>query len=91
MNAVDTDAVGLKSPLAARSGATELEIPPVLQASVRRHEAHLARLLESFRAAGMDEAQIEAAVSVVIDSYKGELLQAILTLTAKPDTAEGSP
>jgi hypothetical protein len=49
------------------------------------------RLLVSFRAAGLDEAQIEAAVTVVIDSYKHELLEAIRTLTASERAAEDTP
>ena len=60
----------------------ETEIPLVLRASVERHQANLARLLHSLRASGMDEAQIEASVIVVIDSYKHELIQAIRTLSA---------
>jgi hypothetical protein len=57
-------------------------IPPVLQASVARHQANLARLLQSLRQAGMEPRQIEAAVTTVIDSYKSELLEAIRRLAA---------
>ncbi|MBW4024388.1 MAG: hypothetical protein HIU92_14900 [Proteobacteria bacterium] len=68
-----------------------LEIPPVLRDSVARHQANLLRLLESFRAAGMDDAQIEPAVTVVIDSYRRELLDAIRSLAAARDGAGGTP
>jgi hypothetical protein len=84
--ALDTDL--LETLVSAHPSPLEIEIPPILRASVGRHQANLARLLESLRAAGMDDAQIEAAVTVVIDSYKHELLQAIRSLTASGQTAE---
>src|ERR1700744_4776921 len=72
MSPVDFDAKALDSIGTIHPLSLEIEIPPVLRASVERHQANLARLLQSFRAAGLDEAQIEAAVTVVIDSYKHE-------------------
>jgi len=50
--------------------------------SVARHQENLLRLMESLRAAGMEEAQIEAAVTTLIDSYKQELLEAIRALNS---------
>jgi hypothetical protein len=88
MNPVDADGGNLAFLMSGHSSSLEVEIPPLLLASVGRHQANLARLLQSFREAGMDEAQIEAAVGVVIDSYKHELIQAIRTLTAEAQTAE---
>jgi hypothetical protein len=82
------DTKALDSIVADHPHPFEIGIPPVLRASVERHQANLANLLHSFRAAGFEEAQIEAAVTVVIDSYKNELLQAIRTLTANDRTAE---
>jgi hypothetical protein len=88
MSPIDFNGKALDSMVAAHPDPLEIGIPPVLQASVERHQANLVRLLQSFRAAGMEEAQIEAAVTVVIESYKHELLQAIRTLTASERTGE---
>jgi hypothetical protein len=88
MNRPDCNAKGFDSMGAAQPYSFEIAIPPVLRASVERHQANLAKLLQSFRAAGMHEAEIEAAVTVVIDSYKHELLQAIRMLTASDHTGE---
>jgi hypothetical protein len=88
MSPGDSPAEALDRMVAAHPHPFETGIPPVLQASVERHQANLVGLLNSFRAAGLEEAQIEAAVTVVIDSYKHELLEAIRTLTAHDRTAE---
>jgi hypothetical protein len=88
MNPSDFKSNSFNNAVAAGLHPSEVAIPPVLQASVKRHEANLARLLQSFRSAGMGEAEIEAAVTVVIDSYKHELLQAIRSLTATGCPAE---
>lgn len=61
-----------------------LDIPEELRASVLRHQENLLRLVQSLRAAGMQEPQIEAAVNTLIDSYKQELLEAIRALKAVP-------
>ncbi|GAB0118343.1 hypothetical protein [Acidisoma sp. 7E03] len=63
------------------------EIPPQLRASVARHQENLLRLIESLRAAGMREAEIESALSTLIDSYKHELLEAIRSLHSAEDGA----
>lgn len=76
--------------VAAHPHPIDAVIPAVLQASVDRHQKNLARLLDSLRAAGMDEAQIEAAVTVIIESYKHELLQAIRNLTVSCNDGEDS-
>jgi hypothetical protein len=91
MSPTDVAAKALDRLVAVHPHPLEIGIPPVLQASVERHQANLMRLLVSFRAAGLDEAQIEAAVTVVIDSYKHELLEAIRTLTASERAAEDTP
>lgn len=66
--------------LAAQTDPQPLEIPHELRASVARHQENLLRLMASLRAAGMDEAQIEAALTTLIDSYKRELREAIRAL-----------
>lgn len=66
--------------LSAATDPLPREIPPELRASVARHQDNLLRLIESLRAAGMQEAEIESALSTVIDSYKTELLEAIRAL-----------
>ena len=53
----------------------DLDIPPDLEESLRRHREHLVQLVISLRSAGVDEAQIEESVSILIDSYKDELIR----------------
>ena len=52
-------------------------IPPELQESVQRHQRHLSSLVESLRAAGVDEAVIEMSVYQLLDSYRDELTAAM--------------
>lgn len=54
-----------------------MEIPAELEASLQRHRKHLADLVASLRQAGVSEEQIELSVNVIVESYKGELLNAI--------------
>lgn len=58
----------------------ELEVPEALQESLARHRDNLARLVASLRSAGLGEAQIELSVSVMVDSYKQELIRTIKEL-----------
>lgn len=67
--------------LSAETDRLPTPIPEELRASVARHQENLLRLMESLRAAGMEEAQIEAAVTTLIESYKRELLEAIRALS----------
>ncbi len=57
-----------------------LEVPDALLASLQRHRENLARLVRSLQSAGVGEAQIEASVTVVVESYRDELLHAIKTM-----------
>jgi hypothetical protein len=58
----------------------DLQIPLELQASLERHHQHRAQLVTSLRSAGVDEAQIEKSVAVIIASYKAQLIQAMKRL-----------
>jgi hypothetical protein len=55
----------------------DLEIPVELEESLQRHREHLARLVVTLRSAGVDDAQIEESVSVIVASYKDELVRAM--------------
>ena len=55
----------------------DLEIPPELEESLQRHRENLARLVMSLRSAGVKDAQIEESVSVIVASYKDELIGAM--------------
>ncbi len=55
----------------------DLQIPEPLQESMRRHRANLVTLVTNLQSMGVGESQIEASVSVIVDSYKEELLRAI--------------
>ncbi|SNT33280.1 hypothetical protein SAMN05421770_107248 [Granulicella rosea] len=59
---------------------TGLEIPDALHASLHRHRENLARLVRSLQSAGVSEEQIETSVTVVVESYRDELLRAIKTI-----------
>jgi hypothetical protein len=56
---------------------SDLVIPPELEESLQRHREHLAQLVTSLRCAGMDQLQIERSISVIVDSYKEELIRAM--------------
>jgi hypothetical protein len=57
-----------------------LEIPEPLLGSMQRHRENLAKLVVNLQSVGLSEPQIEASVSVIVDSYKEELLRAIKML-----------
>jgi len=57
-----------------------LEIPEELQASMERHRANVLNLVKNLQSAGISEAQIEASVSVIVASYREELLRAIKSM-----------
>lgn len=57
--------------------AEPLEIPAELLSSVHRHQAHLAALISSLRAAGLQDEMIENSVRALVDSYADELTTAI--------------
>jgi hypothetical protein len=51
-----------------------------LLASVERHQGHLAALIASMRAAGMEGDAIDASVRVLADSHADELTAAIRSM-----------
>jgi hypothetical protein len=53
----------------------DIDIPAELEESLQRHREHLARLVMSLRSAGVSDAQIEESVSVIVASYKDELIR----------------
>lgn len=57
-----------------------LEVPAALQNSLQRHRENLGQLVRSLHSVGLNDQQIEASVSVIVESYKEELLRAIKTL-----------
>ena len=57
-----------------------LEVPEALQSSLQRHRENLVQLVRCLHSAGLDDQQIEASVSVIVESYKEELLRAIKAL-----------
>lgn len=63
--------------LLAPTVAEPLEIPAALLDSVNRHQAHLAALIASLRAAGFQEDMIDDSVRKLVDVYADELMIAI--------------
>lgn len=55
----------------------DLDVPAPLQESLQRHRKNLVTLVANLQSAGVQEAQIEISVSIIVDSYKQELLNAI--------------
>lgn len=66
------------------TSAPPLEIPAALMDSVLRHQAHLADLIVSFRAAGLDEAVVDASIRTLIDNYAEDLTAAIRSMMREP-------
>lgn len=62
---------------AERDPFANMEIPDALRDSLQRHREHLAKLVANLKAVGLSEVQIEESVSVMVSSYKEELLRAI--------------
>jgi hypothetical protein len=58
------------------------DIPPELEQSLLRHREHLSRLIRSLRLAGVSESHIEESVSILVASYKDELLRTIKRMMA---------
>ncbi len=56
---------------------SDLEVPQPLQASLVRHREDLAQLVRNLKSAGVSEEQIETSVTVLVESYRQELLRAI--------------
>ena len=65
------------SVLTQRDPFADLHIPEPLQESLQRHRENLAKLVANLQSVGVHESQIEASVSVMVDSYKQELLRAM--------------
>jgi len=58
----------------------EIEIPDALQDVARRHRRHVAQLVSSLRAFGVDDRMIDRSVDELVGSYKAELVTAMKTL-----------
>lgn len=58
----------------------DLDIPEALQDSLDRHRRHVGQLVETLRGVGTSDLQIETSVSVMVESYKAELLHALKAL-----------
>jgi hypothetical protein len=58
----------------------EFEVPEALQASLERHRQNLAELVRNLHSAGVSEPQIETSVTVIVESYRQELLRAIRSM-----------
>lgn len=53
----------------------EVSVPPELESAFQRHRQNLIELVRNLRSAGVSEEQIEQSVSVIVASYKEELLR----------------
>lgn len=55
-----------------------MEIPPLLQANVQRHQSNLARLTGNLYSAGLSAAQVEESINMLVETYRTELVNAVL-------------
>jgi hypothetical protein len=62
-----------------------LELPQELQASIERHRKNISNLAASLLAGGYDIDQVRATISVVLDSFKDELLRTVMALKENDD------
>jgi hypothetical protein len=58
----------------------ETVIPDALLGCLERHGANVARFASGLRSAGLTDAQIEAGVAVIIESFKVEFVNAVESL-----------
>lgn len=66
------------------TSAVPLEIPAALLNSVYRHQAHLAALVASMKAAGLQDDMVESSVRTLVDSYAEELTAAVREMMKEP-------
>ena len=64
----------------AKDPFEDMQIPDALQNSLQRHRENLAKLVKSLEAVGLSDVQIEGNVSVIVTSYKEELLRAVKSM-----------
>lgn len=62
----------------------DVQVPEALLESLARHRRHLAKLVVSLQSVGISEEQIENSVSVMVASYKEELMHAIRLMMEVP-------
>ena len=55
----------------------DLYIPAELEENLQRHRQNLARLVLSLRSAGVNAADIEESVSILVESYRDELIRTV--------------
>lgn len=68
----------------ARASAPEIDIPDVLREQLDRHHSNLSMLASSLLEAGLEEEDVERAVSIALRSYQAELVKTILSLKGEP-------
>lgn len=66
------------------TSAEPLEIPTELLDSVQRHQHHLAALIASLRAAGLDDSLVDSSIRTLVDSYADELTSAVRAMIRVP-------
>ena len=65
---------------AAMQPMAEFDVPPVLRASIERQGQGLLALASSLLNSGMDEEHVRSVVAQACESYRDELISAILAL-----------
>jgi hypothetical protein len=64
----------------AQNAFSDLDVPPQLEESLRRHRANLAQFIRNLHTAGISEKQIEESVTLMIASYREELVRTIKSM-----------
>jgi hypothetical protein len=60
--------------------AEGIDIPPALQASVRRHQENLAQLAKNLQKMGLSLEKVEESINMLVETYRSELLGAVRAL-----------
>ncbi|WP_446742457.1 hypothetical protein [Silvibacterium acidisoli] len=64
----------------AQNAFSDLDVPPQLEDSLRRHRANLIQFIRNLQTAGINDMQIEESVSLMIASYREELVRTIKSM-----------
>lgn len=64
----------------AMAALRDVDVPDVLRDCIARHERYLVGLVRGLTANGLSEEAVKQAIAAVLNSYKDELVNAIMLL-----------
>ena len=69
----------------AMSSLHQVDVPPILEDRIAKHQTHLMCLASTLFAGGQDTDQVRQTIEEVLESFKGELLKTIASLMENND------